>query len=192
MTGDMRFGSMPFRFSGRAGPLYGVYALCWLATLVVFIVFAVVVGVAIASTFGDALKAAFATPEDPHSRMTIGFFIFGLIAAFLLFTAVSALTWAFYVAREMTVFASYTTLDQARFQLDATTGSLILLTLGNLLLIVFTLGIATPFAQQRLVRYLCTRLSAHGTVDVDQILQSREVVGRTGEGLADAFDVSWI
>jgi hypothetical protein len=32
----------------------------------------------------------------------------------------------------------------------------------------------------------------HGTVNVNDIMQSRELVGRTGEGLADAFDVSWI
>jgi uncharacterized membrane protein YjgN (DUF898 family) len=57
---------------------------------------------------------------------------------------------------------------------------------------IFTLGIATPFAQQRLVRYFCDRVRVHGTVDVNQIMQSRELVGRTGEGLADAFDVSWI
>jgi uncharacterized membrane protein YjgN (DUF898 family) len=96
------------------------------------------------------------------------------------------------VARELSVFASYTTLDNARFRMDATGGSLIWLILGNLLLIIFTLGIAMPFAQQRLVRYLVSRLSAEGTVDVNAILQSREAVGRTGEGLADAFDVSWI
>ena len=93
---------------------------------------------------------------------------------------------------EMSIFASYTTLDSARFRMEATGGSLIALVLGNLLLMIFTLGIATPFAQQRLVRYLVTRLSADGIVDVNAILQSREAVGRTGEGLADAFDVSWI
>ena len=92
----------------------------------------------------------------------------------------------------MAIFAAYTTLDGARFRLDATGGSLIRLVLGNLLLIIFTLGVATPFAQQRLIRYLCNRLSALGTVNVNAILQSREAVGRTGEGLADAFDVNWI
>jgi hypothetical protein len=83
--------------------------------------------------------------------------IFAVITGFLLFALVSALTWTFYVAREMSILASYTILDQARFQLDATRGSL-------------------------------TRLSVHGTVNVNRNV----VVGRTGEGLADAFDASWI
>jgi uncharacterized membrane protein YjgN (DUF898 family) len=194
MTGDMRFGSMPFRFRGRSGPLYGPYAICWVTTAVVWIVVGGLAGLAFYAIFGDTLKDIFSERSNRPPNMDIlGLIVVaGVVAAYLLLAIVSALTWAFYVAREMSIFASYTTLDQARFRLDATGGSLILLILGNIVLILFTLGIAMPFAQQRLVRYFCTRLTVHGTVNVNQIMQSREVVGQTGEGLADAFDVSWI
>ncbi len=198
MTGDMRIGSMPFRFKGRAGPLYGPYAICWFVTLLVFIVFALLVGFGVYGLFGDTLKSLFEglgpdpSGPPPDTNMAAAVIVIVTLAGFFLFSVIYALTWAFYVARELSIFASYTTLDRARFRLDATGGSLIWLILGNLLLIIFTLGIATPFAQQRLIRYLCDRLSAQGTVDVNAILQSREAVGRTGEGLADAFDVSWI
>jgi len=194
MTGDIRFGSMPFRFKGRSGPLYGPYAICWFVTLVASIVVGGLFSFAFYAMFGDTLKDLFSERSDQTPNMDfLGLIVIaGVVAAYLLLAIVFALTWAFYVAREMSIFASYTTLDQARFQLEATAGSLILLILGNILLIVFTLGIAIPFAQQRLVRYFCTRISVHGTVNVSQIMQSREVVGRTGEGLADAFDVSWI
>jgi uncharacterized membrane protein YjgN (DUF898 family) len=195
MTGDMRIGSMPFRFKGRAGPLYGSYALCWVTTLVVLLVLALLVGFGIYGLFGDELRTIFGTDPSgppPDADMIVLVIVIIALVGFLLYGVVYSLTWAFYVARELSVFASYTTLDNARFRMDATGGSLIWLILGNLLLIIFTLGIATPFAQQRLVRYLVSRLSAEGTVDVNAILQSREAVGRTGEGLADAFDVSWI
>ena len=33
MIGNMKFGNMPFKFKGRAGPLYPTYALCWFLTL---------------------------------------------------------------------------------------------------------------------------------------------------------------
>jgi uncharacterized membrane protein YjgN (DUF898 family) len=191
MTGDMRIGSMPFRFKGRAGPLYGPYAICWVISLVVLLILAGLFGWAFYATFGDVFST-----ESTGPRTDLDFIgmimIIGVFIGFLLFSIVYSITWAFYVAREMSIFASYTTLDQARFQLDATGGSLIWLILGNLLLVIFTLGIATPFAQQRLVRYLCDRMSVHGTVNVNAILQSREAVGRTGEGLADAFDVGGI
>jgi uncharacterized membrane protein YjgN (DUF898 family) len=108
-----------------------------------------------------------------------------LIAAWF----IQSLVWALYAAREMNVFANYTTIDRARFKFDATAPSLVWLWVGNLLLIIFTLGIAIPFAQQRLVRYLCDRVSIEGTVNIASILQSRESLGRTGEGLADAFDI---
>jgi uncharacterized membrane protein YjgN (DUF898 family) len=140
--------------------------------------------------FGDLTNGADGTPPNAE--------LIGLVAGvailvgFIFYSVIYAITWAFYVAREIAIFASYTTLDQARFQIDATGGSLIWLILGNLLLIIFTLGIATPFAQQRLVRYFCDRITVHGTVNINAIMQSRELVGRTGEGLADAFDVSWI
>jgi uncharacterized membrane protein YjgN (DUF898 family) len=190
MTGDMRFGSMPFRLKGRAGPLYGPYAICWVTTLVVFIVLAFLIGFGFAGTLGQLFGEATPSPTDQDFLVLL--VVIAVLAGFVIFGIVSAITWAFYTAREMAIFASYTTFDQARFQLDATGGSLVWLVLGNFLLIIFTLGIATPFAQQRLIRYLCDRFTVHGTVNVNDIMQSRELVGRTGEGLADAFDVSWI
>lgn len=193
MTGDMRIGTMPFRFKGRAGPLYGPFAICWFATLVTTLVIFLSVGFGIYALFGDKIATISGTGNTPPDVETlIAAMLIAFVAAFVLFGIVFWLTWAFYIAREMSIFASYTTLDRARFQLDATGGSLIRLVFGNLLLIIFTLGIASPFAKQRLVRYFCDRLIVYGTVDVDKILQSREAVSRTGEGLADAFDVSWI
>jgi len=194
MSGDMRFGNMPFRFRGRAGPLYRSYAICWFTTLFIIGLVASLSVLAFFGLFGDALSGAFTERTGPRTDLDLisAVIVIGSIVGFLLFGVIYSLTWAFYVAREMSIFASYTTLDQARFQLDATGGSLIRLILGNILIIVFTLGIATPFAQQRLVRYLCDRMSVHGTVNVDQIVQSREAIARTGEGLADAFDVGGI
>ncbi len=197
MTGDMRIGSMPFRFKGRAGPLYGPYAICWVISVLGLLALAILVGFGIYEIFGETLTSFFEdlrtgarSPAD--SEAIIGAIAAGLVITFVLYSVVAGMIWAFYVARELSVFASYTTLDNARFRMNATAGSLIWLIVGNVLLIIFTLTIATPFAQQRLIRYLCSRLAADGTVDVNAILQSREAVGRTGEGLADAFDVSWI
>jgi uncharacterized membrane protein YjgN (DUF898 family) len=190
MTGDMRIGTLPFRFRGRAGPLYGPYAVCWVISLVTIIFLAALIGFGVYA-LGDWIKAVFDgyVTEDGTLSLLI---VFAVFAGFFIFGAFYAMIWAFYTAREIAIFASYTTLDQARFRIDATGWSLIGLIVGNLLLVIFTLGIATPFAQQRLVRYFCSRMSVQGTIDIDRIMQSREAVGRTGEGLADAFDVGGI
>ncbi|MGE3873611.1 MAG: YjgN family protein [Parvibaculaceae bacterium] len=191
MTGDMRLGSMPFRFKGRAGPLYGPYAVCWVISLFGLIILGGFLGFALYGMFGEVLATERTEPGADLDLMGL-FMVIAALIGFLLFSIVYYVIWAFYVAREMSLLASYTTLDLARFQLDATGTSLIWLVLGNMLLMLLTLGIATPFAQQRLVRYFCDRLIVHGIVNVNAIMQSRETVERTGEGLADAFDVGWI
>jgi uncharacterized membrane protein YjgN (DUF898 family) len=198
MTGATRFGDMPFSFKGRAGPLYPTYALCWFMTLGVIIGAVVVFFAGLEPLFSgplsEWLNQVFIddAPAPENAWMTVAIVIGGLFAMFLAFSAIYPVIWAFYTARELSVFAAYTTLDQARFRLDATAGSIIALTIGNLLLWIVTLGIATPYIQQRLIRYICDRITVEGEVDVDRILQSRAPLSTTGEGLADALDIGGI
>jgi uncharacterized membrane protein YjgN (DUF898 family) len=197
MFGDMRFGKMPFRFRGTAGPLYGRYAICWFLAIVVFVIALVLIGTAIYAFFGTMLEEIFRAfdpgqTSKPPSQETIWKIVAIIYAGLAVLVGawfLQSLVWALYTAREMNVFAAYTTIDKARFKFDATAPSLMWLWVGNLLLVIFTLGVAAPFAQQRLVRYLCDRVSVEGTVNVASVLQSREALGKTGEGLADAFDI---
>ncbi len=69
---------------------------------------------------------------------------------------------------------------------------MIWLALGNLLIWILTLGIGRPYVVQRLIRYLCDRLTVEGTIDIDSIRQSMAPLDTMGEGLADAFDVGGI
>jgi len=201
MIGDMRFGSMPFRFSGTAGPLYGRYAVAWFLAIAVFLAVVIAGGVLVYIAYGTEIISFLATFDPAGDKSTesstdreaqLAILIFGGIGLFLLAWLAQSLVWPIYIAREMAVFASYTTLDRARFRLDATAGSLLLLNLGNVLLWIFTIGIATPFIQQRTIKYMCDRLSVIGEVDIATILQSPAPIPRSGEGLADAFDVGGI
>jgi len=195
MIGDMRFGNMPFRFSGTAGPLYGRYAIAWFLAVATFLV-VFSIGVAIAYfAFGDEISAFISGSGSStleESQLQIILMIMAALGLFILAWLAQGLVWPIYIAREMAVFASYTTLDRARFRLDATAGSLLLLTIGNVLLWIFTIGIATPFIQQRTIKYMCDRIRVIGEVDIATILQSVAPVPRSGEGLADAFDVGGI
>lgn len=194
MIGDMRFGETPFRFKGQAGPLYPTYAVCWVLVVALAgtaIGFAYEIG-----SWFDGSIAQFLQQLDEaerHGRPPSASQMLLAVASVLLFYAalgfIYTLAWAIYSAREMSVFANYTSIDQASFRLAATAGSLIALALGNLLILVLTLGAGSPFVQQRNVRYLVDRVSAVGTVDLGRIMQSRQKVASYGEGLADAFDV---
>lgn len=197
IIGDMRFGDAAFKFKGRAGPLYPTYALCWLLAVGVLIGGTVFISIEafhwFSAEFSSALERVFHVGDQaPPSRQDFWnvWSVFGLLAAgFVAFMLLIPMLWAIYTAKEMRTFANYTRFDGAQFKLNATTGSIIWLALVNLLLLVFTLGIAWPFIMQRNVRFLVDRLSLEGAIDIDRIQQSMAVLPTRGEGLADAFDI---
>lgn len=194
MIGEMRFGDLAFKFRGRAGPLYPTYTLCWFLTIGVFIaVFAIMAGFAASgSALFQSLDAIMSSPDGQNDMAKIWivlgitlFFAAGYLIAY-------PLVWSIYSAKEMRTFAEYTKAGDASFAFKATAGSLVGLTLGNVLIFIFTLGIARPLMQQRIVRYFCDRIVVNGTINVDAIAQSMGKYDKTGEGLADAFDLSVI
>ena len=195
IIGDMRFGSLAFKFKGRAGPLYPTYAVCWFLSLITVVAFAVLIGVEMAALIGPEFEKVFGelnkpdTQPTPEQMWTVGTVIAVLTASYLAIFLVLPMLWAVYSAKELVTFASYTRADNATFKLNATAGSLISLVIVNMLILFFTLGIGLPFIQQRLVRYMCDRMEVAGNIDVDRIVQSQAALGRTGEGLAAAFDL---
>lgn len=195
MYNDMRFGNQPFTFRGRAGPLYLQYAICWF--LMAGIVFAIVIGGA-SLAFSGALEQYSGLLEslfDTENRsaeatgLVVFTFIVGFVVLFLAYQIISSIIWALYTAREMNLFAQYTSFPGVRFNFNATGWSLVTLWLGNLAIIIFTLGIAQPFVEQRVMRYFCDRLSVDGLVDFSAIRQSQAQLDKRGEGLIDALDL---
>ncbi len=195
ITNDMRFGNTPFSFSGRSGPLYARYALCWFGTILAFVAIG---GFAIAlvysGTFDDLETAmnklgGYTDATDHRTGMHVVGIVAGLLAIYLLYVAIRSTIWSFYTARELNVFARYTRFSGAGFEFNATAWSLIALWLGNIVLIIFTLGIAHPFVEQRIMRYFVERLRVVGVIDFASIQQSQAQLDKRGEGLIDALDL---
>ncbi len=185
IVNDMRFGDAAFKFKGRAGPLYGTYALCWFLTLGAFIFGSFVVFAAVGSVFGDAMPDW----SDETLYGYIALIVVGVIALLLLGLLIIPMLWAVYTAKEIRTFSSYTRFDGAQFKINATAGSIIWLAVINILILIFTLGIFWPYINQRNVRYIIDRLELEGAIDIDRIAQSMVHMDKRGEGLADAFDV---
>jgi uncharacterized membrane protein YjgN (DUF898 family) len=198
IIGDMRFGDLAFKFKGRSSPLYPTYALCWFMTIGAVILFAVIFGAELAALVGPEVQKIFDEIFKPDSTPTSAqIWTAGTVAAilaisFIAMFVVIPMLWAIYSAKELSTFANYTSAGNATFKLNASASSLISLVIVNLLILIFTLGIGRPFIQQRLIRYMCDRISVQGTIDVDRIAQSMATLDKTGEGLADAFDISVI
>ena len=176
MMNETCFGDRKFSFDGRVGPLMGAYAMTWLAMIALWIA---VVGVVILG----ATVAAFVL----NTATTPSFWQIAIVSVFVLVPA-SPLAMAWYRAREFNYMATCTSYEGLRFTYNATFGSLFWLGIGNLLIVLFTLGMGLPYAQLRNFRYFCQRLSAGGQVDFEAIRQSAALRPGVGEGLADAFD----
>jgi len=187
ITNDMRFGDAAFKFKGRAGPLYPTYALCWLLTLGAIILVSVL-AIASAASWGPLFSEPF-NDQPQNAEQIAGMLIIAAIVLLLVFLLLIPMLWAVYTATQMRVFADYTRFDGAPFRLEATTGSIIGLTVVNLLILIFTLGIGWPYINRRIVRYVVERLHLDGKIDIDRISQSKAAMPTRGEGLFDAFDV---
>ncbi len=81
-------------------------------------------------------------------------------------------------------------LDQLSFQSKLRARDFIWLYFSNIVAIMLTFGLATPWAQIRLARYRASKLSVVGNVDFDQFVGDKKAeVKATGEEIAEMFDV---
>jgi uncharacterized membrane protein YjgN (DUF898 family) len=189
MIGDMRFGSSAFKFKGRAAPLYPTYAICWLLAVVAFVGIPSAV-LALSGISWEAITELFNIEPGLEPPITIlTKLLAAFFALFLAYYLIIPAVWAIYTAKELRNFANYTRYAGAQFHLNATTGGVIWLTVSNLLIILLTLTIGWPYAQQRLVKFVIDRLTVEGKVDLNEIRQAKDQKLGRGEGLADAFDV---
>jgi uncharacterized membrane protein YjgN (DUF898 family) len=81
-----------------------------------------------------------------------------------------------------------TTLAGLRFEATVTPGRLIRLLVGNLLLMLVTLGFGYPFILHRSWSFLAANFLVHGRLDGNVIEQSRLVPPRLGEGWLEVLD----
>lgn len=184
MTDNTHFGETTMRFTGSSKPLYKYYIVPWLA----FLGGLVVLGLLLQPLF-EILQSyqRTGTPMPPEKMLGIQFTILGYYLAFILILSV---VYAWYQSKYYNYVAEHTHFSNGNFNLKTTPGGLIWLTISNLLIIIFSLTILTPVAIARVFGYFLSNMSFNGTVDINAIQQSSEALSKTGEGLAEGFDVS--
>ena len=83
-----------------------------------------------------------------------------------------------------------TTLDNLSFESSLRARDFAWIYFSNIVAIMLTFGLATPWAQIRLARYRASKLSIVGDVDFDQFVGDKKTeVQATGEEIAEMFDV---
>ena len=111
------------------------------------------------------------------------------IKALLLTIPTLGFSWVWYSAFKTRHFWNHTYMRGARFQSTVTGGALFGLHVTNLLLVLFTFGLAAPWAIARMHSFWCDNLSLVGTVDWASIRQRAQRAQLIGEGLAEGLDV---
>jgi uncharacterized membrane protein YjgN (DUF898 family) len=177
---DTRFGDKAFTFSGRAGPLYKRFWLVWFSAIVL------VIGtlVAIFAIIGVDMQHGMPRPERLTGKT-------GAMSGAVVFLAlfVFAIIRAWYTTRVLNYFASQTQFQGTAFTLAARVGSFIWLTASNYLIRMLSLGFLSPIAEARSMRYIIDRLAIDGPIAWTEIGQNPDALLKSGEGLAEAFNV---
>ena len=118
--------------------------------------------------------------QERISRAGVVAYLAGGLLVFFAFTLYRALV--------VRYIAGGTSLAGLRFESTVTAGGLVGLMIGNLLLMVVTLGFGYPIVLQRIWRFGAANFLVHGRLDGTVIEQSRLLAPRLGEGWLEVLD----
>jgi len=113
-----------------------------------------------------------------------------MVPVFALYALVIFSFYGYLQARIGNLVWNNTTLDKLSFKSSLRARDFIWLYFTNILTIMLTFGLATPWAQVRMAKYRISKLQIVGDVDFDRFIGDKKAeVKATGEELADMFDV---
>jgi len=170
-----RYGATPFTASVGTGDFVLMYLLAGLAVVASVIVFGVGTGVAIAARASQGAEAA----------PPIGFYL-GLA----LFYASYIVIFAFVRARTQNLIANGTIVGPVHMQSGLRGTWLSWLYVTNIVAVIGTLGLATPWAVVRLARYRARTLTLTASAPLETLpVASAGRASATGSEVSDLFDV---
>ena len=118
------------------------------------------------------------------------FGIFIVLGFMVLYLAVIFSFVAYIKSRVSNLVLNNTHLDHVGFHSNQRMRDLLWIYVSNALVLMFTMGFATPWAQIRLAKYRADHLSLVGETDWDKFVgEKKDAAKATGEEIADFFDV---
>jgi uncharacterized membrane protein YjgN (DUF898 family) len=168
----MSFGRHPFEARATTDGLFGRWLLIYLIPIVG--------GVVMMIGFVGAMAGNPTTAIGTMALLVVGFYL-----AFILVTLS-------YYALFYRQVAAATSVAGVEFAFTAHTRDWLKLILGNIGLVIVTLGFGLMFIGYRNWAFVVRHLEATGTVNLDLLKQSQTRAPGDAEGLADAFDIGAI
>lgn len=180
LTAHSYFGSEPFKFSGDGALLFRPFLMMYLPAVTV----AIIAGLCLYSLIELPLKNI----ADPETARSL---VIGTIAGLIIGALVFRLLWLPYSVKEQRFFWEQTSIGSARFRLPITMWPYLKLKLGNLLLMVCTLGLAWPWTTIRNIQFITDQLALVGIDNFDEIVQAYDGAPPIGEGLDGFLDTGF-
>lgn len=176
---NARYGDFPFAFDeskeARTEPVWKSFALAWFGGILLYA--------------GLGAAAFLMGMTEPGAMTDVAMF-----AQFYLVALGFGLVLLFFVAWHEAVMIRQTTkmisIGGLKLSSRMKSWDIIELSLTNTLLIIFTLGIGLYAAQMRVWRRCAQRIETDGALDMAAIEQAASRGPGSGEGMADAFDLS--
>ena len=180
LTAHSYFGSEPFKFSGDGTVLFRPFLRVYL----------VAVGLAILTVLGFYPFIELPTNNTVDAE-TVGPLVIGAIAGLVIGALAFRLLWLPYSVIEQRYFWEQTSIGSARFRLPITTWPYVKLKLGNMLLVICTLGLAWPWTTIRNIKFIVDQLALVGIDNFDEIAQAYDGAPPIGEGLDGFLDTGF-
>ena len=189
--GNSWFGSQRFDCNIVGGDLVGSFAIMWVGVPATFLVVAILglgAGAAFVGLFGVEGEVADGEFEQQLQR-----FAWLLQLAGLLVYAPVGLFYLIYRALELRQVARHTTYADGaiRFEMTHTVWQYVRYALVNLLILLATLGTGWIYLNRRQLNFWSRHLVIVGGMDLSTLRQTAETGPRTGEGLAELFDLGF-
>ncbi len=185
LIGQSWFGSERLHYDGPDDVLLRRYLRAGVFMLGVLLAWGALIGISL------PLLLSFLRGVDLPQHLEL--LLPGLIAGsvLLMLPALGAI-WLWYRAGELRHFVAHTRLGTTRFALELPTRRYVWLYVSNVAALLLSLGLAYPWVVVRTARTLTAHLRMLGPLDLAAIQQAAAQAPRTGEGLADAFDLGSI
>jgi uncharacterized membrane protein YjgN (DUF898 family) len=175
------FGNTPFTLSLETGAMYQLYLMTVGLGFFAYLLFAIFMVLGVYFGFGAQLKS----PTPPSSMQLL----------LIMYPPVIVLTLclhAFLHAQQSNLIFSQLRLGPLAFRSTLRTGKLLAIYLSNLVGIIFSLGLLTPWAIIRLYRYKISCLSVESVGDLNHFRQeAQQPVNALGQEIGDAFDIDF-
>lgn len=186
--GKMSYGPHQFRAEANWTNIFLRYLIFYISPIALLILLFVLVFV---GALALGASGGFDPSGPPSENFATGLIV-GLVLFYVVFFIVLGLVAMIYYSAFYREAIGTLHLSGIDFAFTARTMDWVKLFIGNVALVVFTLGIGAIFVGYRNWKFFIEHLEAMGEINLDQLTQSATREPGQGEGLLDAFDIGAI